>query len=133
MVAKISDQHELEWAAMGEVAWPSDWPDYLSGRKTAPRWSPPRGKPIPEFETWWPTWCPRSFDCMFGCAYDGLPAVPSPTLRLICANVSVRAEVHAAHGCASTQGERRWRCSARHAVASADTAGGRPAACRAAW
>jgi hypothetical protein len=28
---------------------------------------------------------------MFGCAYDGLPAVPSPTLRLIGANVSVRA------------------------------------------
>jgi hypothetical protein len=26
MVAKISDQHELEWAAMGEVAWPPDWP-----------------------------------------------------------------------------------------------------------
>jgi GT2 family glycosyltransferase len=48
------------------------------------------GKPVPEFETQRPAWFPRSFDWVFGCAYEGLPTVLSPTPRLIGANMSVR-------------------------------------------
>jgi GT2 family glycosyltransferase len=48
------------------------------------------GKTVPEYETGRPIWFPRSFDWIFGCAYEGLPTVLAPTPRLIGANMSVR-------------------------------------------
>lgn len=48
------------------------------------------GKTVPNFETSRPTWFPRTFDWIFGCAYEGLPTDLAPTPRLIGANMSVR-------------------------------------------
>jgi glucosyl-dolichyl phosphate glucuronosyltransferase len=56
------------------------------------------GKPVPEFETQRPVWLPRTFDWIFGCAYEGLPSVLAPTPRLIGANMSVRSTAFRALG-----------------------------------
>lgn len=56
------------------------------------------GKTIPDFETARPTWFPRTFDWIFGCAYEGLPTTLGPALRLIGANMSVRTDVFRALG-----------------------------------
>jgi GT2 family glycosyltransferase len=50
------------------------------------------GAPHPRYEGERPLWFPSQFDWVFGCAYEGLPTTTSPFLRLIGANMSVRAE-----------------------------------------
>jgi glucosyl-dolichyl phosphate glucuronosyltransferase len=50
------------------------------------------GAPHPRYERERPLWFPSQFDWVFGCAYEGLPTTTSPFLRLIGANMSVRAE-----------------------------------------
>lgn len=50
------------------------------------------GAPHPNYETERPSWFPRQFDWVFGCAYEGLPATTGPYSRLIGANMSVRAD-----------------------------------------
>src|SRR4051794_30070962 len=54
------------------------------------------GAPIPDFETDRPAWFPRSFDWVFGCAYEGLPTSTGPLRHLIAANMSVRREAFVA-------------------------------------
>jgi GT2 family glycosyltransferase len=56
------------------------------------------GKTVPDFETERPRWFPRTFDWIFGCAYEGLPTELAPALRLIGANMSVRTDVFRALG-----------------------------------
>jgi GT2 family glycosyltransferase len=51
------------------------------------------GAPIPDYETARPDWMPQEFDWTFGCVYRGLPESAGPTIRLIGANMSVRADV----------------------------------------
>jgi len=51
------------------------------------------GKPVPEFETSRPRWFPRTFDWIFGCAYEGLPTELASTPRLIGAVMSFRSDV----------------------------------------
>jgi Glycosyltransferases, probably involved in cell wall biogenesis len=48
------------------------------------------GPPLPLYETTRPPWFPRSFDWIFGCAYDGLPTEPGPIRHLIGTNMSFR-------------------------------------------
>jgi GT2 family glycosyltransferase len=50
------------------------------------------GAPLPDFATRRPTWFPRNFDWVFGCAYEGLPVTVAPLGHLIGANMSVRRE-----------------------------------------
>jgi GT2 family glycosyltransferase len=93
-------------AAIGDVivtfdddAWPeADCLDYLLAPYDEPSVLAVGGKTIPEFETRRPAWYPRSFDWIFGCAYEGLPTVLAPTPRLIGANMSVRSSVFRALG-----------------------------------
>lgn len=56
------------------------------------------GAPYPRYETERPGWFPSQFDWIFGCAYEGLPTATGPFLRLIGANMSVRADVLAKVG-----------------------------------
>lgn len=56
------------------------------------------GKTVPNFQTSRPGWFPRTFDWIFGCAYEGLPTVLAPTPRLIGANMSVRSTAFRALG-----------------------------------
>lgn len=69
-------------------------PDWLSALLseygTEPQIVAVGGPPIPIFETKRPGWFPRSFDWVFGCAYDGLPIRPGPIRHLIGANMSFR-------------------------------------------
>jgi GT2 family glycosyltransferase len=51
------------------------------------------GAPHPNYETGRPSWFPRQFDWVFGCAYEGMPTTTAPFPRLIGANMSVRADV----------------------------------------
>lgn len=51
------------------------------------------GAPHPNYETQRPAWFPRQFDWVFGCAYEGLPTITAPFLRLIGANMSVRRDI----------------------------------------
>ncbi|MBE1547941.1 GT2 family glycosyltransferase [Mycobacterium sp. OAS707] len=86
-------------AATGDVivtfdddAWPEpDCLSYLLAPYDDPAVVAVGGKTVPDFETARPRWFPRTFDWIFGCAYDGLPTVLAPTPRLIGANMSVRA------------------------------------------
>lgn len=72
-------------------AWPEpDWLEFLLAPYDGSSVVAVGGKLTPEFETRRPTWFPRSFDWIFGCAYEGLPTALSPTPRLIGANMSVR-------------------------------------------
>jgi cellulose synthase/poly-beta-1,6-N-acetylglucosamine synthase-like glycosyltransferase len=48
------------------------------------------GPPLPRYETGRPDWFPRSFDWVFGCAYEGLPTTRQPYRHLIGANMSFR-------------------------------------------
>lgn len=50
------------------------------------------GAPYPRYQEERPLWFPPQFDWVFGCAYEGLPTTTSPFLRLIGANMSVRAD-----------------------------------------
>jgi glucosyl-dolichyl phosphate glucuronosyltransferase len=50
------------------------------------------GAPHPRYEGERPLWFPPQFDWVFGCAYEGLPTNTRPFLRLIGANMSVRAD-----------------------------------------
>lgn len=56
------------------------------------------GAPLPQFETARPRWMPLQFDWVFGCAYEGMPESRAPSVRLIGANMSVRAEALAQIG-----------------------------------
>jgi glucosyl-dolichyl phosphate glucuronosyltransferase len=72
-------------------AWPeADWLEHLLAPYDDPTVVAVGGRPVPEFETERPTWFPRSFDWIFGCAYEGLPTELAPTPRMIGANMSVR-------------------------------------------
>lgn len=80
-------------------AWADpDWLKYLLAPYDDPLVVAVGGRPLPEFETWRPSWFPRSFDWIFGCAYEGLPIVLSPTPRLIGANMSARSAAFRAIG-----------------------------------
>jgi glucosyl-dolichyl phosphate glucuronosyltransferase len=48
------------------------------------------GPPLPAYETARPSWFPRNFDWVFGCAYEGLPSEVGPLRHLIGANMAVR-------------------------------------------
>jgi cellulose synthase/poly-beta-1,6-N-acetylglucosamine synthase-like glycosyltransferase len=93
-------------AAIGDVivtfdddAWPEpDCLDYLLAPYDEPSVVAVGGKTIPDFETRRPAWYPRSFDWIFGCAYEGLPTALAPTPRLIGANMSVRSSAFRALG-----------------------------------
>ena len=56
------------------------------------------GRPVPDYETARPSWLPRSFDWIMGCAYEGLPTSLAPTRRLIGAIMSFRSEAFRAIG-----------------------------------
>jgi GT2 family glycosyltransferase len=56
------------------------------------------GPPVPDYETSRPSWYPRNFDWVFGCAYDGLPITISPLRHLIGANMAVRRSAFEAVG-----------------------------------
>ena len=56
------------------------------------------GPPLPEFEASRPAWFPRSFDWIFGCAYEGLPVETSRLRHLFAGNLAVRREAMAAVG-----------------------------------
>jgi cellulose synthase/poly-beta-1,6-N-acetylglucosamine synthase-like glycosyltransferase len=56
------------------------------------------GKTVPDFETRRPIWFPRSFDWIFGGAYEGLPITLAPTPRLFGGNLSVRSTAFHALG-----------------------------------
>ena len=72
-------------------AWPEpDCLEHLLAPYDDPSVVAVGGKTIPDFETRRPSWFPRTFDWIFGCAYEGLPTVLAPTPRLIGANMSVR-------------------------------------------
>jgi len=72
-------------------AWPEpDCLEHLLAPYDDPSVMAVGGKTIPDFETRRPSWYPRTFDWIFGCAYEGLPTVLAPTPRLIGANMSVR-------------------------------------------
>jgi glycosyltransferase involved in cell wall biosynthesis len=93
-------------AAVGDVivtfdddAWPEpDCLKYLLAPYDDPSVAAVGGKPVPEFETRRPTWFPRTFDWIFGCAYEGLPSALAPTPRLIGATMSVSSSVFRALG-----------------------------------
>lgn len=93
-------------AATGDVivtfdddAWPEpDCLEYLLAPYDDPSVVAVGGKTVPDFETSRPGWFPRSFDWIFGCAYEGLPTVLAPTPRLIGANMSVRTAAFRALG-----------------------------------
>jgi glucosyl-dolichyl phosphate glucuronosyltransferase len=73
-------------------AWPEpNCIEYLLAPYDNPSVVAVGGKTIPDFETHRPAWFPRTFDWIFGCAYEGLPTTLAPTPRLIGANASVRA------------------------------------------
>jgi GT2 family glycosyltransferase len=75
-------------------AWPEpDCLEYLLAPYDDPSVVAVGGRTVPDFETQRPIWFPRSFDWIFGCAYEGLPTVLSPTPRLIGANMSVKSAV----------------------------------------
>jgi len=48
------------------------------------------GPPYPDYATARPEWFPRSFDWVFGCAYQGVPQMVAPYRRLIGASMSMR-------------------------------------------
>jgi GT2 family glycosyltransferase len=56
------------------------------------------GPPLPEFESPRPEWFPRSFDWVFGCAYEGLPVETSPLRHLFAGNMAIRRDAMAAVG-----------------------------------
>ena len=53
---------------------------------------------VPDYETRRPIWFPRSFDWIFGCAYEGLPITLAPTPRLFGGMLSVRSTAFRALG-----------------------------------
>lgn len=78
----------LDDDAVAEV----DWLEKLIAHYTDPQILAVGGAPEPDFETPCPAWFPKQFNWVFGCAYEGLPKQPAPILRLIGANMSVRAD-----------------------------------------
>lgn len=86
-------------AFMDDDAWAEpDWIEQLLAVYRDPAVKAVGGAPVPDFETTRPTWFPKSFDWIFGCAYEGLPTVNAPQRRLIGANMSVRREALVAIG-----------------------------------
>jgi glycosyltransferase involved in cell wall biosynthesis len=56
------------------------------------------GTAVPVWESAMPSWFPPEFFWVVGCAWTGLPVVPSPTRNLIGCNMSVRREACLAVG-----------------------------------
>ena len=50
------------------------------------------GAPLPVYAKPCPRWFPHEFNWVFGCAYTGLPTRAEPVLRVIGANMAIRAQ-----------------------------------------
>jgi GT2 family glycosyltransferase len=70
-----------------------DWLEQLLAPYTEATTVAVGGAPLPVYATRRPSWFPRNFDWVFGCAYDGMPTALAPLRHLIGANMSVRREV----------------------------------------
>lgn len=79
---------------LDDDAWAEpDWVERILATYTGDDVLAVGGAPIPDYETARPDWMPQEFDWTFGCVYRGLPESAGPTIRLIGANMSVRADV----------------------------------------
>lgn len=93
-------------SAIGDVivtfdddAWPErECLEYLLAPYEDPSVVAVGGKTVPDFETRRPIWFPRSFDWIFGGAYEGLPNSLAPAPRLLGGNLSVRSTAFHALG-----------------------------------
>lgn len=93
-------------AAIGDVivtfdddAWPEpECLEYLLAPYDDPSVVAVGATSVPDFETQRPVWFPRSFDWIFGTAYDGLPTTLAPTPRLFGGMLSVRSTAFHALG-----------------------------------
>jgi glucosyl-dolichyl phosphate glucuronosyltransferase len=93
-------------AAIGDVIVTFDddaWPEpeclkYLLAPYDDPSVVAVGATSIPDYETRRPIWFPRSFDWIFGGAYEGLPITLGPTPRLFGGNFSVRSTAFRALG-----------------------------------
>lgn len=93
-------------SAIGDVivtfdddAWPEpECLEYLLAPYDDPSVVAVGGKTVPDFETRRPIWFPRSFDWIFGGAYEGLPITLAPAPRLFGGNLSVRSTAFHALG-----------------------------------
>jgi glucosyl-dolichyl phosphate glucuronosyltransferase len=74
-----------------DAAAEPDWLEQLVKPFSDPKVLAVGGAPHPRYETDRPRWFPSQFDWVFGCAYEGLPTTAGPLIRLIGANMSVRA------------------------------------------
>jgi glucosyl-dolichyl phosphate glucuronosyltransferase len=93
-------------AAIGDVIVTFDddaWPEprcleYLLAPYDDPSVVAVGATSVPDYETRRPIWFPRSFDWIFGAAYEGLPTTLAPTPRLFGGMLSVRSTAFHALG-----------------------------------